>query len=168
MEIGSRFGAVLDMVTDRSATAILVLILSHLYFEYRFFCMLMIILDIVSHWLRVYSTLLRNEQHKKVSRSTPYLLRVYYENRTILGLLCLFNELFYIFAYMNYFFGWILIPFTDISFFYLATVVCLPLYSLKQIINVIQLCNSSLEIVTWELENEIKPRYQNPQKNGNK
>ena len=42
------------MITDRFATAILVMILSHLYPEASKACMFLIVLDIVSHWLSMY------------------------------------------------------------------------------------------------------------------
>lgn len=49
----SRFGAVLDMVTDRFSTAALATLLSHFYPKYLFFFILLNILDFVSHWYRM-------------------------------------------------------------------------------------------------------------------
>jgi CDP-diacylglycerol--inositol 3-phosphatidyltransferase len=51
----SKFGAVLDMVTDRFSTAALVLILSHFYPKYILGFQILNILDFVSHWTRMYS-----------------------------------------------------------------------------------------------------------------
>jgi len=148
----SRFGAVLDMVTDRFATACLVVILSHLYFPFRHICMLLIILDISSHWLRVVSSLLVGEGHKNIRSN--YLLQLYYHQRLILGLVCLGNELFYIFAYMMYFFPEIeLLGFT-LNLFGYGMIVCMPIFLLKQLLNVIQLQYSAWEIVVWEYHNE--------------
>jgi CDP-diacylglycerol--inositol 3-phosphatidyltransferase len=51
---GSEFGAVLDMVVDRTSTASLLVVLSHLYPDYMAaFCGL-IVLDFGSHWFHMY------------------------------------------------------------------------------------------------------------------
>lgn len=142
------------MVTDRFATAILVLILSHLYFDFRFSCMLLIILDFCSHWLRMYSTLLQGgESHKKVVGG-PGLLHLYYNNRIVLGLVCLGNELFYVFLYMQYYFPVVTLPFIgeEIALFHLLVILCAPVFLLKQVINVIQMWNSAIVICEWEYE----------------
>lgn len=52
-EIGSRFGGVLDMVTDRVSTCGLLVILSRLYPDYLLVFTLLIVLDITSHWFHV-------------------------------------------------------------------------------------------------------------------
>lgn len=73
------YGAVLDMVTDRFSTAALATILSHFYPDYIFHFILLNILDFVSHWYRMYSTLYRGEKnHKLASKNEPFLLTLYY------------------------------------------------------------------------------------------
>ena len=141
------------MVTDRFATACLVVILSHLFFPYRHICMILIILDISSHWLRVVASLLVGEGHKHI-KSGSFLLRIYYENRIVLGLVCLGNELFYIFAYMMYFFPVVELFDMPLELFWYGTLVCFPVFALKQLLNVIQLQYSAWEIVEWEFINE--------------
>lgn len=140
------------MVTDRFATACLVVILSHLYYPFRHICMLLIILDLSSHWLRVVASLLVGEGHKKIK--TGFLLRIYYENRIVLGLVCLGNEMFYIFAYMGYFFPIIEIFDLQLEIFWYAMLLCFPVFALKQLLNIIQLQYSACEIVEWEYVNE--------------
>lgn len=49
----SRFGGVLDMVTDRVSTCGLLVIVSHLYPAYTFAFNMLIVLDITSHWFHV-------------------------------------------------------------------------------------------------------------------
>eukprot|EP01095_Lingulamoeba_sp_RSL-Kostka_P002425 TRINITY_DN13283_c0_g1_i1.p1 TRINITY_DN13283_c0_g1~~TRINITY_DN13283_c0_g1_i1.p1 ORF type:complete len:227 (-),score=47.21 TRINITY_DN13283_c0_g1_i1:24-704(-) len=159
----SKFGAVLDMVTDRFGTTILCLLLSHLYPEFLQFFIAMIVLDFTSHWVRMYSTLMKgSSSHKQVTRG-PTLLKLYYTNKIVLGGLCLFNELFYIFFYMSYFYPIITIP-LDINFnnvieipdgFWLLTLGCFPLFALKQIINVIQLVVSSQDICITDYEQTV-------------
>jgi CDP-diacylglycerol--inositol 3-phosphatidyltransferase len=50
----SRFGALLDMLTDRMSTAALLIVLSHLYANQWAFFTFLIVLDIVSHWFQMY------------------------------------------------------------------------------------------------------------------
>lgn len=52
----SRFGAVLDMVTDRFCTAGLLAVLAHLFQEHplHYVFIWLMILDIVSHWAQMY------------------------------------------------------------------------------------------------------------------
>jgi len=52
---GTEFGAVLDMVTDRFCDACILLVLSHLYPEWRFAFTCLLILDFTSHWVHMYA-----------------------------------------------------------------------------------------------------------------
>ena len=49
----SRFGGVLDMVTDRVSTLGFLLMLSHIYPDWKFSFTMLIVLDIFSHWFHV-------------------------------------------------------------------------------------------------------------------
>jgi CDP-diacylglycerol--inositol 3-phosphatidyltransferase len=51
----SKFGAVLDMVTDRCATACLLCFLSSTYPEHSLLIMFLITLDFSSHYIHMYS-----------------------------------------------------------------------------------------------------------------
>lgn len=51
--IGSEWGALLDMLTDRCATAALLTLLSHLYEQYWLLFLFAIALDGFSHWLQM-------------------------------------------------------------------------------------------------------------------
>src|SRR3989338_9881913 len=53
----SRFGAVLDMVTDRSATSCLLMVLGHFYPTHMQWYLLCVALDVMSHYAHMYSTL---------------------------------------------------------------------------------------------------------------
>lgn len=50
---GSKFGGVLDMVTDRVSTCGLLVTLSHFYPAHTFWFTFLIVLDITSHWFHV-------------------------------------------------------------------------------------------------------------------
>ena len=56
--IGSKFGGILDMVTDRVSTCGLLVMVSQLYPQYAVHFALLIVLDISSHWFHVMRYLL--------------------------------------------------------------------------------------------------------------
>jgi CDP-diacylglycerol--inositol 3-phosphatidyltransferase len=142
----SEFGAVLDMVTDRFSTAALATILSHFYPKFLFGFLLLNILDFVSHWYRMYSSLLRgSESHKLPSENEPAILTFYYNNKIFMAILCTGNELFYIYLYALHFFA----IDSQVHFFGFLCVL-IPTWGLKQLMNVIQLITSSVDIVAHE------------------
>jgi CDP-diacylglycerol--inositol 3-phosphatidyltransferase len=61
----TKFGAVLDMVCDRTSDAIMLAILGGLYPNYCWFFYFDIMLDIGSHWYQMYATLASGEKHHK-------------------------------------------------------------------------------------------------------
>ena len=54
LRAGSHFGAVLDMICDRFCTASLYLVLSHIYPQYKYAIIILLILEIVSHWIQMF------------------------------------------------------------------------------------------------------------------
>ena len=64
----SDYGAVLDMVTDRCSTAGFLLLLSHVYPEYKLFLTGLLVLDISSHWFQMKQTG-DGEHHKKGNKN---------------------------------------------------------------------------------------------------
>ena len=79
----SRFGAALDMISDRTSCATVYMILSMLfkeiYFSYLFiFCFL---LDFGSHFLQFCSSaLMKSESHKGKNEKENFLVNFYYNN----------------------------------------------------------------------------------------
>ena len=61
----TNFGAVLDMVCDRSSDAVILAILASLYPEYSWIFLSDIILDLTSHWFQMYASISAGEHHKK-------------------------------------------------------------------------------------------------------
>ena len=53
--LGSKYGAMLDMLIDRSATVSLLIMLSRLYPTWFGYFLAMALIDIVSHWYQMYS-----------------------------------------------------------------------------------------------------------------
>jgi CDP-diacylglycerol--inositol 3-phosphatidyltransferase len=151
----SNFGAALDMVADRSATAGLCLILAQLYPNYLLGFIGAIALDISSHYYLIYATVLRGSASHKDSAqwSTNGLLKLYYGNKPFMDVLILGNELFYLLLYLNFYLvnmslnlaGW------QTNIWQLLLIVTLPIYLLKQATNVLQLQAAGQEIAQLDL-----------------
>ncbi|KAL1899945.1 phosphatidylinositol synthase 1 (CDP-alcohol phosphatidyltransferase1) [Ceratocystis pirilliformis] len=98
----TRFGAVLDMVTDRCTTTCLLVFLSMAFPRRAIIFQILISLDLASHYMHMYATMAvggSNKSHKAVERG-GWLLKLYYHNKTVLFTVCLMNELFFIALYL--------------------------------------------------------------------
>ncbi|KAF7305115.1 CDP-diacylglycerol--inositol 3-phosphatidyltransferase [Mycena kentingensis (nom. inval.)] len=97
----SKFGAVLDMVTDRCTTSCLLCYLSSAYPEYAVLFQAIIALDFSSHYMHMYSSLVTgSSSHKNVNSDVSNILWYYYNSRTTLFLVCFANELFFVCLYL--------------------------------------------------------------------
>ena len=156
----SNFGAALDMVADRSATAGLCLILAQLYPHYLLAFIGAIALDVSSHYYLIYATgILGKTSHKDSAQwSTNGLMKLYYGNKSFMDLLILGNELFYILLYLNFYLVGVNLYFGNwhISVWQLLLLLCLPVYLLKQATNILQLQASAQEIASFDLINSEK------------
>lgn len=76
----SRFGAVLDQVTDRLSTVALLMILSCVYPNLCAWFIFAVILDIGGHWLHWSACTMAGKSHKDVPHSHS-ILRMYYSSR---------------------------------------------------------------------------------------
>jgi CDP-diacylglycerol--inositol 3-phosphatidyltransferase len=102
-EQSTKFGAVLDMVTDRCTTSCLLVFLSSAFPRFAILFQGLISLDFASHYIHMYATLVTggvNSSHKNVDKSQSWLLNIYYTNKNVLFIFCLFNELFFIALYL--------------------------------------------------------------------
>ncbi|CZS89851.1 related to CDP diacylglycerol-inositol 3-phosphatidyltransferase [Rhynchosporium agropyri] len=102
-EQSTRFGAVLDMVTDRCTTACLMVFLASAWPRWAILFQGLISLDLASHYVHMYATLIMggsDTSHKKVDKSRSFILNLYYTNKTVLFLFCMFNEVFFIALYL--------------------------------------------------------------------
>ncbi|TPX71208.1 CDP-diacylglycerol---inositol 3-phosphatidyltransferase [Spizellomyces sp. 'palustris'] len=98
----SRFGAVLDMVTDRSTTSCLLIYLALAFPRFTLIFQTLLALDLSAHYLQMYSSLVLGAgSHKNVDpKKTSWLLRQYYTNNKVLFVVCAGNELFFIALYL--------------------------------------------------------------------
>jgi CDP-diacylglycerol--inositol 3-phosphatidyltransferase len=135
----SKFGAVLDMITDRCATAGFLMVLSHLYPRYLNVWVSLMILDIASHWFHVTSVALQGHKSDTVLEARNPILRMYYKMYYLFGYCCVGAEMFYVFLYIYY---WT----NNYKIWCMAVYICLPGCAIKQIVNVVQLCSACYAI----------------------
>ncbi|KAI6036113.1 phosphatidylinositol synthase, partial [Pisolithus microcarpus] len=89
----SKFGAVLDMVTDRCTTSCLLCYLSSAYPSYAILFQFLIALDFSSHYMHMYSSLVTGSRsHKLVTSDVSRILWYYYNDS--------WNELFFVSLYL--------------------------------------------------------------------
>ncbi|KAH8833819.1 phosphatidylinositol synthase [Flagelloscypha sp. PMI_526] len=166
----SKFGAVLDMVTDRCTTSCLLCYLSSAYPRFALLFQFLITLDFSSHYMHMYSSLVTgSKSHKTVTNDFSRILRFYYHNRHILFIICFANELFFVALYLM---KWVstpiggsvaaVIPFlAKYTWPEVAAAVCFPICFLKNIINIVQLWKASKTLVGVDLyERELARQEQ--------
>ncbi|XP_076181487.1 phosphatidylinositol synthase [Ptiloglossa arizonensis] len=101
---GTKFGAMLDQLTDRVGTMCLLATLCVLYPSYTFWFQLSMAIDIACHWIYLHTSLLQGKtSHKFIDMSENPIMRMYYTNRTVLFFMCAGNEAFYAALYLIYF-----------------------------------------------------------------
>ncbi|PLW17956.1 hypothetical protein PCANC_10352 [Puccinia coronata f. sp. avenae] len=162
----SKFGAVLDMVTDRCTTSCLLCFLSSVYPKWAIMFQSLIALDFASHYIHMYSSMVAgSKSHKTVSKKQSRILHSYYTNSPLLKAT----------AYQR------LSSFSSssssssslpssisekmtsriaqaITLPQLIAVLTFPICAGKQIINVVQFWKASKSIVESDLEDRWKAR----------
>ncbi|CAM9569561.1 unnamed protein product [Ectocarpus sp. 12 AP-2014] len=162
----SRFGAVLDMVTDRCSTAGLLLVLSRLYDRRHAFAFLVLMfIDLFSHWMHTHRrggysrpshqnhTHFVVEKHHKSTATLKrrnILIRTYYNNLPFFAFCCIGAELFYVLLYLLHFVSEESRAFAPLrtSCFWL----CLPACVLKQFVNIAQIFSAASCLALEELD----------------
>ncbi len=164
---GTLFGAVLDMVTDRSTTACLLAYLCTIYPQWAVTFQLLTALDISSHYMHMYASLQGGGQsHKTVRADANFLLRLYYTSRLVLFAACALNEAFFLSLYMASEAGKIvqgspgsgsafMAVFADTAIWRWAVVVCAPVFLFKQAMNVIQLLNATFALAKVDASSRL-------------
>ncbi|KAJ1444799.1 hypothetical protein M885DRAFT_551963 [Pelagophyceae sp. CCMP2097] len=137
----STFGGVLDMVTDRAATAGLLTICGALYPGYLAVFLLLQGLDLSSHWFHMYSTCTDGAHHKSAAalEKRNFVLRAYYGSYPLFAYMCVGAELTYVALYVHHFWPHPLV-------FWLGTAGCLPACVMKNVVNVAQFCSAALAL----------------------
>uniref|UniRef100_A0A7S2NIS6 CDP-diacylglycerol--inositol 3-phosphatidyltransferase n=1 Tax=Haptolina brevifila TaxID=156173 RepID=A0A7S2NIS6_9EUKA len=140
----SKFGAVLDMVTDRASTTCLCVVLGRLYPDWILGLVMLVMLDMFSHWYHMYASLVQgSSSHKEVSN--PFL-RLYYW-KPVLFVACAGTELWYLSLYLLVFTsGPVMMGVPAVK---LMLIVCTPISIFKQAANAVQMyvaCNVLVEM----------------------
>ena len=152
---GTKFGAVLDMLTDRCGTISLIMILCKFYPGYILLFQCLVSLDIVSHWAQMYATLSKGGgSHKNIRAEANPLLKIYYKNRVVLFTFCACAELFYMFLYLMHFYSGPLL--LGLSLFHWGALLNFPIFLIKQVINVFQLQYACLDIAVIDVSDRLK------------
>ncbi|SCV00968.1 LANO_0F09450g1_1 [Lachancea nothofagi CBS 11611] len=152
----SGFGAVLDMVTDRSTTSSLICYLCVVFPKYAPLFQLLISLDLSSHYMHMYATLSSGGASHKSIEKEQWLLYLYYSRRSVLFTVCAFNEIFYLALYLYSFpqlWHFSLPIFGSTHVGAIIGVICLPGYVFKQIANVIQMNRAAMLLATKDADN---------------
>jgi len=112
----SSLGALLDMLTDRIGTCLLIMatVVLEPYRPYAAYFQLWVALDIVAHWAHMYSVMVQpkedgdlpasHKRNKLIDFSSNPILYYYYNFRSVLFFFCAANELFFIAVYLLAFF----------------------------------------------------------------
>jgi len=160
----SKFGAVLDMVTDRCTTSCLLCYLASAYPDFAILFQFLIALDFSSHYMHMYSSLVTGSRsHKLVTSDVSRILWLYYNDSRTLFFICAGNELFYVSLYLM---KWVTEPLGLPSILRTWTyaqalaAVSLPVWALKNVINVVQLWKASKILVGVDLAERAKARQE--------
>ncbi|XP_040828982.1 CDP-diacylglycerol--inositol 3-phosphatidyltransferase isoform X3 [Ochotona curzoniae] len=155
--IGTRFGAMLDMLTDRCATMCLLVNLALLYPRATLLFQLSMSLDVASHWLHLHSSVVRgSESHKMIDLSGNPVLRIYYTSRPALFTMCAGNELFYCLLYLFHFSEGPLVG--SVGLFRVGLWITAPVALLKSLISVIHLVTASRNMAALDAADRAKKK----------
>lgn len=175
----TRFGAMLDQLTDRCGTMCLLVTLSHFYPKYMFWFQLSMTIDIACHWLYLHTTTLQGiifkcktkwenmlqtdfslflgkTSHKFVDMSGNPIMRLYYTSKPVLFTMCAVNECFYASLYLLHFTEGPLI--LGMSLYRLIAYLTAPLAIIKSLISVLHalVASKNLSIIDVHERKNLK------------
>jgi len=175
----SGFGGVLDMVTDRTATAGLVMI--NLLVEEedwkRFGWICLCMLDIASHWFHCIAAAGRHHKSAEATAGKNFILRWYYACKPLFFACCIGQELFYLLNFIKekgHDFGNVVAPVWmhlqmkehfPIDILLSLWWVTMVLAGIKQVVNVAQLVSAAVNLAEEDAE---KRNVKKVGKNGGK
>lgn len=162
---GTKFGAMLDMLTDRCATMCLCVVLAMFYPKWALFFQLAMSLDIASHWLHMHSQMMAgSNSHKSIDLSGNPFLRIYYTSRPVLFFMCAGNEIFFSMLYLlNFFEGPIV--FGSLGLFRLILIISTPIAAVKAFISAIHLVTASVTMGNIDVSDRLQAAQKNQKQN---
>lgn len=145
----TRFGAMLDQLTDRCGTMGLLVTLSYFYPNYMFYFQLSMAIDVACHWLYMQTSVtVGKSSHKAFDVNENFLLRLYYQ-KDILTFMCCVNELFYVCLYMLHFTNGPII--FGCSLFKVLAFVTAPFAVLKSLISCLHAYVASIDLAAFDV-----------------
>ncbi|CAL1267349.1 unnamed protein product [Larinioides sclopetarius] len=143
---GTKFGAMLDQLTDRCATMCLLVTLACFYPKWMILFQLSMTIDIASHWIHQQAALMQGKtSHKFIDAAANPVIRIYYTSRPVLFCMCAGNELFYSMLYLVYFTPGPTIIF-GIGLFHILLYISTPVAIVKTLISLLQLYVACMNI----------------------
>jgi len=140
----TRFGAMLDQLTDRMSTLSLLVVLSHFYPDWWGVFTLLIVLDITAHWMQMYSKTVQGLTTHKTGNN--FFIKFYYAFPNLL-ICCVGNEVFFVSLYVRHFFSGPMLLW-DVPLVTLVGYICFPVFLFKNFMNIVQLVDSAKEIAS--------------------
>ncbi|CAG5044388.1 unnamed protein product [Parnassius apollo] len=141
----TKFGGMLDQLTDRAGTAGLMMILATFYPRYTFWFQLSMAIDITGHWIYLHTCTLQGKtSHKFINMAENPIMHVYYTNKTVLFLMCAGNEAFYASLYVMHFYTGPEV--LGIGLFKLIALLTMPVAVVKAAISVLHAIVASLNL----------------------
>lgn len=152
----TRFGAMLDQLTDRCGTMGLLVTLSYFYPQYMFWFQLSMAIDVACHWLYMQtSVVVGKTSHKATDLSENIVMRIYYQ-KDVLTFMCCVNEAFYISLYVLYFTTGPMI--FGFSIFKIAAFVTAPFAVLKSLISCMHAYVASVDLAAVDKRERLEKR----------
>lgn len=152
----------LDMASDRVTTMVLVMVLTKFYPAYLKHFIFLCGLDFASHFVLMYSSLaVGASSHKTVAKEKNFLMWVYYTVPYAMFVTCVSAEAFYCSLYM-----WHAFPSSPVVslvgrtfvLWELLVYVSAPLFFVKQVVNVIQMCEAFADLAEMDMAANAKKR----------
>ncbi|GAB4822852.1 hypothetical protein N2152v2_009898 [Parachlorella kessleri] len=155
------------MVTDRVGTTCLLAILCILYPSFHIIFLVLLMVDIFSHWFQMYSTLAAGSITHKDVHSRSFIVRFYYQHRLFMGFCCICCEVLYLCLYLLHwqqYRTWVPIhlaevaqqaakgylPSGGIPLVGLLAAFCVPGTLIKQFINLVQMKTAMAVLVALD------------------
>jgi len=146
----SKYGGVLDMVTDRVSTAGLCALLAVLYPKEMFTFVSLIVIDIFSHWFHVVYSEQAQRHHK--GEQTNWFLKWYYGCYPLFAYCCVSQEFYYIGRWALKFLDQDLSSSNVELFANVINYVFLPGCVMKQVVNFAQWWNAASHMAEADKE----------------
>lgn len=151
----TKFGAMLDQLTDRCGTMCLCAVLARFYPDYSFLFLMSMTIDIACHWIFLHTSILQGKSsHKFVDMSENPIMNIYYTNRTVLFWMCAGNEAFYCALYLLYFSQGPLI--LGLSLFKIVVYLSAPIALVKSGISLLHLIVASKNLAIIDVNERKK------------